>query len=213
MRNLAILLSAASVVAGCSSTPTPPSLRPAEVFIVNYRCDNGQQVTVRYFGDQGVAVLNQGGRNTEMNRVSNAPITYAAGQTRIVTDPNRIAITITTGFMAPVNCQSQSSSGTPPPPPRPGPPPPPPQPAPPPPPAEMRVSYNCSNGERISVRYFPQQGVASLNRGGQAVELQQQVTPPGFTYTSPSTVLRVQEDRMRLTMTVGKMAPTNCRAA
>ena len=74
------------------------------------------------------------------------------------------------------------------------------------------MSYNCANGEQISVRYFPQQGVASLMRGGQTTELQQQATPPGFTYTGPSTVLRVQPDRLRLDMTVGMMAPTRCTA-
>jgi hypothetical protein len=97
----------------------------------------------------------------------------------------------------------------------PSPPPPPPPPPPPvaPPSAEMRVNYTCTNGEQVSVRYFPQQGVGVLVRGGQNTELQQQSSPPGFLYVGPSTVLRVQEDRMRMTMTIGNMAATNCTAS
>jgi hypothetical protein len=97
----------------------------------------------------------------------------------------------------------------------PSPPPPPPPPPPPvaPPSAEMRVNYTCTNGEQVSVRYFPQQGVGVLVRGGQNTELQQQSAPPGFLYVGPSTVLRVQEDRLRMTMTIGNMAATNCTAS
>lgn len=211
MKFLVPLLAGTMVLAACSSSPTPPSVRPAQAFTVNYRCNNGEQVTVRYFDQQGTAVLTRGGQNVELNRVSGAPVTYQGGQTTIVTDPARVGITVTIGMMTPFSCQSQSSSGRPPAPP--APPPPPPPPGPPPPPAEMRVSYNCTNGEQVTVRYFPQQGVASLNRGGQNTELQQQSTPPGFTYTGGHTVLRVHEDRMRMTMTVGNMVSTNCTAA
>ena len=206
------LLAGATVLAACS-TPSTPSVRPAEVFTVNYRCANQETVTIRFFDQQGPAVLVRGGQNTELNRVSNTPLTYQGGQTTVVADAGRMGINLTVGMMAPTSCQATSANGRPPAPPTapaPIPPAPPIQPAP---PAEMRVSYNCSNGEQISVRYFPQQGVASLSRGGQNTELQQQSTPPGFTYTGPNTVLRVQEDRMRLTMTVGMMSGTNCTAA
>lgn len=213
MKILIPLMAGATLLAACASSPTP-SVRPAQSFNVNYRCNNGEQVTVRYFDQQGTAVLVRGGQTTELNRISETPPTYQGGQTTIVTDRNRLGINVTIGFMAPFSCQSMSSSGQPPAPPAPPPPPPPPPPpGPPPAPAEMRVTYNCTNQEQITVRYFPQQGVASLNRGGQNTELQQQSTPPGFTYTGPHTVLRVQEDRMRLTMTVGNMAATNCTAA
>lgn len=210
MKFLVPLLAGTMVLAACSSTSSPPSVRPAQAFTVNYRCDNGEQVTVRFFDQQGTAVLRRGGQNIELNRVSGAPVTYQGGQTTIVTDASRARITVTIGMMTPFNCWSQSSSGNPPAPPAP---PPPPPPGPPPAPAEMRVTYNCTNGEQVTVRYFPQQGVASLNRGGHTTELQQQSTPPGFTYTGPSTVLRVHDDRMRMTMTVGNMAATNCTAA
>ncbi|MGL6043751.1 MAG: MliC family protein [Sandaracinobacteroides sp.] len=78
--------------------------------------------------------------------------------------------------------------------------------------AEMRVTYSCTNGETVSVRYFPQQGIGVLVRGGQNTELQQQSSAPGFLYVGPSTVLRVQEDRQRMTMTIGTMAAANCTA-
>lgn len=207
---LIAMLAGATALSACS-TPSTPSLRPNPVFTVNYRCASGEAVTVRYFDEQGTAVLVRGGQNMELNRVSNTPLTYQGGQTTIVADAGRMGINLTTGMMAPTSCQATSASGRPPAPPsQPAPPPAPP--SPPPAPAEMRVTYNCTNGEQISVRYFPQQGVASLNRGGTTTELQQQSTPPGFTYTGQNTVLRVQEDRLRLTMTVGMMAGTNCTA-
>jgi membrane-bound inhibitor of C-type lysozyme len=94
---------------------------------------------------------------------------------------------------------------------------PPPPPPPPPPPsvpatAEMRVAYSCSNGEQVAVRFFPQQGIGVLERGGQTVELQQQASPPGSLYVGAQTVLRVSEDRLRLTMTIGDSVATNCTA-
>jgi len=84
--------------------------------------------------------------------------------------------------------------------------------APPPPvaPAEMRVSYTCDNGERVQVRDFPQQGIAVLERGGQNSELQQSVTPPGFTCSGGQTTLRVAQDRLTMQMTIGMMATASC---
>ncbi len=216
MKPVVPLMAAAMVLAACSSGPSSPGVRPAQTFTVNYRCDSGELLTIRYFGDQGMAVLTRNGQNIELDRVSNAPLTYAGGQTRVVSDANRAIITINVGMAAPVNCVANNMSGRPPAPPAPPtpvPPPPPPPPPAPPAPAEMRVSYNCDNGEQITVRYFPQQGVASLVRGGQTTELQQQATPPGFTYSGGATTLRVQPDRMGLTMTVGAMASTRCTAA
>ncbi|MCG2842843.1 MliC family protein [Sandaracinobacter sp. RS1-74] len=204
MKILVPLLASATLLAACASTSTPTT-RPSQGLLVNYRCTNGEQLAVRFFDQQGTAVLVRGGQNTELNRITSSPPTYQGGQTTVTTNADRSSIDVSIGFMAPFSCQSQGGgSGQVPPPPPPGPPPA---------PAELRVSYNCTNGEQISVRYFPQQGVASLNRGGQNTELQQQSTPPGFTYTGPHTVLRVQEDRMRLTMTVGNMAAANCTAA
>ncbi|MFN3370827.1 MAG: MliC family protein [Sphingomonadaceae bacterium] len=83
---------------------------------------------------------------------------------------------------------------------------------PPPPSAEMRVDYACDNGEQVTVRYFPQEGVAVLVRGGQNQELQQQATPPGFTYSGGQTALRVSENRLTMQMNIGMMATASCTA-
>ena len=87
--------------------------------------------------------------------------------------------------------------------------------APPPPPAapaEMRVIYTCDSGERVQVRDFPQQSIAVLERGGQNSELQQSVTPPGFTYSGGQTTLRVAQDRLTMQMSIGMMATASCGA-
>jgi len=80
------------------------------------------------------------------------------------------------------------------------------------PPAEMRVSYTCDNGERVQLRDFPQQGIAVLERGGQNSELQQSVTPPGFTCSGGQTTLRVAQDRLTMQMSIGMMATASCGA-
>ena len=79
-------------------------------------------------------------------------------------------------------------------------------------PAEMRVIYTCDNGERVQVRDFPQQGIAVLERGGQNSELQQSVTPPGFTCSGGQTTLRVAQDRLTMQMSIGMMATASCGA-
>ena len=88
----------------------------------------------------------------------------------------------------------------------------PPPPVQPPMPAEMRVNYQCDNVEQVTVRFFPQQGIGVLMRGGQNTELQGQETTPGFTYTNGQTTLRVAPDRLSMTMNVGMMATATCRA-
>ena len=82
----------------------------------------------------------------------------------------------------------------------------------PPAPAEMRVAYACDNGEQVSVRYFPQQGIAVLERGGQNIEMNGTSTPPGFTYTAGPSTLRVAPDRLTMQINVGMMATANCKA-
>jgi membrane-bound inhibitor of C-type lysozyme len=77
---------------------------------------------------------------------------------------------------------------------------------------QTRFEYNCDNGESVAMRFFPQQGVASLVRGGQTSELTQQRTPRGFTYSGGPTTLRVTDDRLSMTMQIGMMVNTRCRA-
>jgi membrane-bound inhibitor of C-type lysozyme len=73
-----------------------------------------------------------------------------------------------------------------------------------------RTNFACDNEEEIEVRFFPEQGVAVLLRGGQTTELQQQPVGSGFEYSNGQTTLRGKGNE--LTMTVGMMAPTNCTA-
>jgi membrane-bound inhibitor of C-type lysozyme len=73
-----------------------------------------------------------------------------------------------------------------------------------------RTTFACDNDEEIEVRFFPEQGIAVLVRGGQNVELQQQPVASGFEYSNGQTTLRGKGSE--LTMTVGMMAPTTCTA-
>ena len=82
----------------------------------------------------------------------------------------------------------------------------------PPAPAEMRVNYACNNGEQVAVLFSPPQRIGVLVRGGQNVELQGKLTPPGFIYSNGQTTLRVAPDRLRMTMNVGMMATATCTA-
>ncbi|MFN3591627.1 MAG: MliC family protein [Thermaurantiacus sp.] len=79
-----------------------------------------------------------------------------------------------------------------------------------PPTAFTRTNFACDNDEEIEVRFFPEQGVAVLVRGGETTELQQQRVASGFEYSNGQTTLRGKGEE--LTMTVGMMAPTNCTA-
>jgi hypothetical protein len=89
----------------------------------------------------------------------------------------------------------------------PPPPPPPPPPMMPPPPPQTIVTYSCTNGEQLEVRYFPNQGVASVTRGGKSMELQQQ----GELFVGPGVIIRPQQDRMRITVSEGDRS-ANCTA-
>ena len=155
-------------------------------------------------------MLERGGQRNELNRTSVSPITYQGGATTLVTNNQRMAITLTIGMMAPITCHGMSSSGRPPAPLPPMQPAPPVQPVPPAGPSEIRTNFACDNGERVSLRSFPQQGIAVLERGGQSTELQQQRVGSGFHYSNGQTSVRGKGGEM--TLTVGMMAPTQCRA-
>lgn len=204
---LAVLVSAcagpASLTPGRSPrqpVPTPQQTR------FEYNCDNGESVAMRFFPQQGVAVLERGGQNVELTQQLGTSA-FSNGQTTVKAGPDRTTIQLQVGMMATTTCGGRQVEVLPPPPP-----PQPPQPLPPPAPAEMRVAYLCENGEQVTVRFFPQQGVASLVRGGQNTELTQSLTPPGFTYIGGPTTLRVTDDRLSMTMQIGMMANTSCRA-
>ena len=60
------------------------------------------------------------------------------------------------------------------------------------------------------MRFFPQQGVAVLLRGGQTTELQQQPSGSGFVYSNGPITVRGKGDD--LSLEIGHMVPIACRA-
>jgi hypothetical protein len=220
-RTLSLTTGLAVLLSACASPttllPTRPPGQPVptpQQTRFEYNCDNGESVALRFFPQQGVAVLERGGQNVELTQQSGTS-TFSNGQTTVKAGPDRTTIQLQVGMMATTTCGGRQVEVLPPM--QPAPPAPlpvpPPAPLPPPAPAEMRVTYRCDNDEQVTVRYFPQQGVAVLVRGGQNTELAQQRTPPGFTYSGGPTTLRVSEDRLSMTMQIGMMANTSCRAA
>lgn len=75
-------------------------------------------------------------------------------------------------------------------------------------PPQTRFEYNCDNGESVAVRFFPQQGVAVLERGGQNVELTQKSGTSTFS-NGPTSVM-ASPDRTTIELQVGMMATTKC---
>ena len=75
---------------------------------------------------------------------------------------------------------------------------------------QTRTSFKCDNDETVEVRFFPDQGIAVLVRGGQNVELNQEVTASGFKYSNGQTSISGKGNE--LTMQVGMMAAAKCTA-
>jgi membrane-bound inhibitor of C-type lysozyme len=75
---------------------------------------------------------------------------------------------------------------------------------------ESRGEWACDNGETIELRFFPDQGIAVLVRGGQNIELQQERVASGIKYSNGQTTIRGKGDEIELT--VGMMATTMCKA-
>jgi membrane-bound inhibitor of C-type lysozyme len=79
-----------------------------------------------------------------------------------------------------------------------------------PPTKQSRTTFACDNDETIEVRFFPDQGIAVLMRGGQNVELNGEPVTSGFRYSNGQTTIEGKGDELK--MTVGMMAPTSCKA-
>lgn len=75
---------------------------------------------------------------------------------------------------------------------------------------QSRTTFACDNEEKIEVRFFPDQGIAVLVRGGQTVELNGEAVPSGFKYSNGQTTIQGKGDE--LTLNVGMMAGTKCTA-
>jgi membrane-bound inhibitor of C-type lysozyme len=75
---------------------------------------------------------------------------------------------------------------------------------------DREVAFSCANGESLSVRFLPAQGVAVLVRNGKTMELQQQSSGSGFIYSNgPNTIRGKGND---LTVEIGRMVPIQCKA-
>lgn len=76
-------------------------------------------------------------------------------------------------------------------------------------PSAREVVFSCTNGHSLSVRFFPAQGVAVLVRNGETIELQQQPSGSGFSYSNGPTTIRGKGDE--LTVEIGRMVPLQCK--
>lgn len=75
---------------------------------------------------------------------------------------------------------------------------------------QTRTTFVCDNEETVDVRFFPDQGIAVLVRGGENVELQQKPTADGFEYSNGQTTIRGKGQD--ITLNVGMMATAKCSA-
>ena len=75
---------------------------------------------------------------------------------------------------------------------------------------QSRTTFACDNDETIEVRFFPDQGIAVLVRGGKNTELNGEPVASGFKYTNGQTTIQGKGDE--LTLNVGMMAGTKCKA-
>ena len=78
-------------------------------------------------------------------------------------------------------------------------------------PAEvLDVSFSCTNGETLAVRFIQERNLAILTRGGVSIELPQQISGSGFIYSNGPYTIRGKGDD--LTVEIGRMMPLQCRA-
>jgi hypothetical protein len=76
---------------------------------------------------------------------------------------------------------------------------------------ESRGMWACDNGETIELRFFPDQGIAVLVRGGQNTELQWESVASGIKFSNGQTTIAGTVDEIKLN--VGMMAGTVCKPA
>lgn len=78
------------------------------------------------------------------------------------------------------------------------------------PPDAHEVAFACTDGQSLSVRFFPAQDLAVLMRNGEAIELRQWPSGSGFIYSNGPNTIRGKGDE--LTVEIGRMVPIQCRA-
>lgn len=82
--------------------------------------------------------------------------------------------------------------------------------APPSPPSHQGVAFRCDNGETVHVRFDKARESAVLVRGGEEIELLQQRTGSGFSYSNGPNTIRGKGDQ--LSVEIGRMVPIACVA-
>lgn len=75
---------------------------------------------------------------------------------------------------------------------------------------ERNVTFSCTNGETVSVRFQPDDDMAVLTRHHTDIELQQQPSASGFIYSNGPNTIRGKGDE--LIVEIGRMVPIQCKA-
>ncbi|QHJ13896.1 hypothetical protein FX988_04177 [Paraglaciecola mesophila] len=73
-----------------------------------------------------------------------------------------------------------------------------------------QVIFECERNEPVTVRFYKDSERAVMTRNNQDIELVQQPTASGFSYSNGPNSIRGKGDD--LTVNIGRMAAINCRA-
>lgn len=78
------------------------------------------------------------------------------------------------------------------------------------PPDVRHVAFQCSDGETLSVRFYPSEERAVLIRHGQEIALRQQPSGSGFIYSNGPNTIRGKG--RELTVEIGRRVPLQCQS-
>ena len=70
------------------------------------------------------------------------------------------------------------------------------------------ISFTCDRGDPIQVRFLQNKELAILIRNGKTIELRQEPSGSGFSYSNGQTSIRGKGKE--LMVLIGRMAPINC---
>lgn len=103
LRNVALFFVLSLAVTSCSNRSS--EYNAAEVSEVSYTCDQGASIQVRFFPDEGTAVLVRNGKSVKLQpEPAGSGFHYSNGHTRIRGKGNNLRVLV--GKMAPVNCSA-----------------------------------------------------------------------------------------------------------
>jgi hypothetical protein len=72
------------------------------------------------------------------------------------------------------------------------------------------VTYDCANGESVSVRFPTGNGNAVLTRHGQTIELRWRASSQGFIFSDGPNTIRGKDAEMMLE--IGSEVPVSCQS-